>query len=374
LFSGTPGNSGWYRSGGNETLTFSDATSGIASATYQLNAAPVTPYTVPFAISANGVNTVVATVTDKAGNVTSKTFTVSIDSIAPTVTLNSVPTPSRNNKPTFSGTRGTASGDTSTVTVKIYSGTSTSGTLVQTRSVTASGSTYSVSATTLPDGTYTAQAEQLDAAGNKGVSAPCTFIVSTATSVAITNSTSAVNASNQSSVKATGTAASGATITLTISDGVHSINAGTTTATGGVWSYSGINLSALSDGAITFKATATDLLGNSASTTKSATKAATATQLAFATPPTSTSVGALIPIIVQLTDSTGHPVALSGVTIAVKLSSGSLSGSTMMTTDSTGKATFSTLRIFTAGAYKLTAGALLHGQLVALSSNSFTIS
>ena len=54
--------------------------------------------------------------------------------------------------PALSGTAGIAAGDSSTVTVRVYSGTGTSGTLAQTRSATRNGSTgaYSVDAGALP--------------------------------------------------------------------------------------------------------------------------------------------------------------------------------------------------------------------------------
>ncbi len=81
--------------------------------------------------------------------------------------------------PALSGTAGIAAGDSSTVTVRVYSGTGTSGTLAQTRSATRNGSTgaYSVDATALSPGTYTAQASQPDSAGNNGFSGANTFTI-----------------------------------------------------------------------------------------------------------------------------------------------------------------------------------------------------
>ena len=84
--------------------------------------------------------------------------------------------------PTFSGTAGTDPGDSTTVTVKVYSGSSASGTLIQTLTATrGSGGAYSVDASPpLADGTYTGQAEQADDAGNTGHSSAKTFSVDTA--------------------------------------------------------------------------------------------------------------------------------------------------------------------------------------------------
>ena len=80
--------------------------------------------------------------------------------------------------PTFSGTAGNAPGDSPVVTVRIHGGPTTSGPLVQSVTTTRSGPSWSVTLTApLAPGTYTAQAEQADAAGNVGVSSPITFTV-----------------------------------------------------------------------------------------------------------------------------------------------------------------------------------------------------
>lgn len=81
--------------------------------------------------------------------------------------------------PTFSGTAGTAPGDEPSVTVNIYAGSTASGTPVQTLAATRAGDgSFSVEAAlALELGTYTAQAEQADAAGNTGRSAATTFTI-----------------------------------------------------------------------------------------------------------------------------------------------------------------------------------------------------
>jgi archaeosine-15-forming tRNA-guanine transglycosylase len=104
------------------------------------------------------------------------------DSTPPAVTLTSPPDGSSgaDSTPTFAGAAGTATGDSDQVTVKLYAGTQASGTPVQTRTTTSSGSSWSVDASpALADGTYTARAEQSDAAGNTGLSSPRTFTVET---------------------------------------------------------------------------------------------------------------------------------------------------------------------------------------------------
>ena len=85
--------------------------------------------------------------------------------------------------PTFSGTAGTASGDDLTdVTVKVYSGATTGGTLLETLHADPDDGTgaYSVHASpALAQGTYTARAQQVDAVGNTGFSTANTFKVDT---------------------------------------------------------------------------------------------------------------------------------------------------------------------------------------------------
>ncbi len=135
------------------------------------------------ALTPDGIYTARAQQSDAAGNTgfsSSSTFTV--DTTPPVVTLtaptNGVST--NDATPTYSGSGGTATGDLSTVTVKVYSGSSASGTPVQTLIATASGGAWSVPGSgPLADGSYTARAQQSDAAGNTGFSSPSTFTVDT---------------------------------------------------------------------------------------------------------------------------------------------------------------------------------------------------
>ena len=105
-----------------------------------------------------------------------------VDTTPPAVSLTSVAPLTDNPTPSFSGGAGVAPGDIASVTLKIYSGSSASGTPYRTVSVAATGSAWSASlAEALSEGTYTAQAEQSDDAGNTGKSATSTFTVDTAT-------------------------------------------------------------------------------------------------------------------------------------------------------------------------------------------------
>ena len=135
-----------------------------------------------------------ATFTASATN--SGTSFVTASKFPPTITLTTPADGSATNDttPAFVGTADTATGDSTTVTIKVYSGTSTAGTLVQTKAGTRSGSSYNFSLTTaLAQGTYTAVATQGDTSGNTGTSNAVTFKVDTtaptATSVSAANKT-----------------------------------------------------------------------------------------------------------------------------------------------------------------------------------------
>ena len=72
-------------------------------------------------------------------------------------------------QPTLGGSAGTAQGDSSLVTTRIYAGAAATGTPVQTLTATQAVGAWSVaSGSPLAAGTYTARAEQADSAGNVG--------------------------------------------------------------------------------------------------------------------------------------------------------------------------------------------------------------
>jgi hypothetical protein len=98
---------------------------------------------------------------------------------APTVTLD-VPANGAlvtGGQPTFKGSAGDAPTDTGTVTIEVYAGSSTAAVPVEVLQAAVDSGGYSVVATGLADGTYTAVASESDGAGNVGSSAPMTFSV-----------------------------------------------------------------------------------------------------------------------------------------------------------------------------------------------------
>ncbi|HEX8065669.1 MAG TPA: Ig-like domain-containing protein [Thermoleophilaceae bacterium] len=102
-----------------------------------------------------------------------------VDTVAPAVTLTDPPAGGlTSDTPHFAGAAGAAPGDSDEVTVDVFAGGAATGTPVQTILVTRTGGTWSADAVdALPDGTYTARAQQPDTAGNAGLSAPRTFTV-----------------------------------------------------------------------------------------------------------------------------------------------------------------------------------------------------
>jgi hypothetical protein len=111
----------------------------------------------------------------------SASITTAADWVAPALTLTSPADGSyqKTTSVTVSGAAGNASGDSATVTVDLYSGSTATGTPVQTHAVTRNAATWSSSFTSLAEGTYTLLATQSDGAGNTATSAASTFTVDT---------------------------------------------------------------------------------------------------------------------------------------------------------------------------------------------------
>jgi hypothetical protein len=93
-----------------------------------------------------------------------------VDDGAPAVTLDTPATGSTtaDSTPTLGGTAGAGPGDSNSVTVRIWSGTSTAGEPLHTLQATRSGGSWAIDAPELAPGTYIAQAEQTDSSGNVG--------------------------------------------------------------------------------------------------------------------------------------------------------------------------------------------------------------
>lgn len=227
---------------------------------------------------ADGVYTARAEQSDAAGNAGKVTTTFAIKTNSPKVTLDQSTFVTRGAgklvagpTPHFSGTGSSEPEDSATVVVNVYSGTSTSGSPVRSADAKLSGLQWSsgqVSA--LPDGTYTAQAEQAGASADEtGVSESVTFTVD-ADSPQITL-TSPANGSVSSSETqiVSGTAgtqegdSSGITVELYAGSAVTAsrLEAIAVQASGGSWSatFGGLSL-----GTYTVRAVQSDDVGNAA--------------------------------------------------------------------------------------------------------------
>ncbi|MCW2995481.1 MAG: hypothetical protein JWQ18_2976 [Conexibacter sp.] len=125
---------------------------------------------------AAGTYTLVASQPSAGLAKTRETFIV--DTTAPAgLTLTGPPARSDQPEPTFTGAAGTATGDQQP-TVEIHEGSTVSGTVVESVATTG-GATYTGTSGGLDDGTYTAQAVQVDDSGNESDSTAVTFTVDT---------------------------------------------------------------------------------------------------------------------------------------------------------------------------------------------------
>jgi subtilisin-like proprotein convertase family protein len=106
------------------------------------------------------------------------TRTWTVDTLGPAVDIDAPGQGSTlsDQTPTLSGSLGTAQGDLPGVSVRIHSGASTASAVVQTLTPTLAGDSWSATAATLPEGTYTARAEQADWLGNVGAGTS-TFVI-----------------------------------------------------------------------------------------------------------------------------------------------------------------------------------------------------
>ncbi|MDT7660330.1 MAG: hypothetical protein QOF38_5045, partial [Pseudonocardiales bacterium] len=222
---------------------------------------------------ADGTYTVQATQTRSglAGHSVPTTFTVkavAADTTAPVVTVLSPAAAAtvKSATPTVSGTGGQAVGDNSSVTVRVYAGSTATGAATQTATPTiASDGSWSTSLSSLTDGTYTVQASQSDGAGNTGTSGAVTFTVDTTvpdtTDPVVTVTAPASGATVKSAtptVSGTGGQAVGDNSSVTVRVYAGSTATGTATQTAtptiasdGSWSTS---LNSLTDGTYTVQA------------------------------------------------------------------------------------------------------------------------
>ena len=248
------------------TVYDGSAVGGTVAASQVVSVSGSTWSFTPSKALAQGTYTAQATQEDKAGNLgksTSVTFTV--DTTPPAVTINPVVTPTKNPTPTFSGAGGEASGDQSSVTVKIYKGIPEEDVILQSSGVPVSAGLWSYTASTLGEGSYTVQVLQSDAAGNVRTLSVAFTVLTTPPAVTI-NSVAAFTKNTTPTL--TGNAGvrteDDASVDVTIYDGS---SVGGTIAqsssgarSGSTWSFTPGK--ALAEGTYTAQATQEDEAGN----------------------------------------------------------------------------------------------------------------
>nr|WP_223192106.1 Ig-like domain-containing protein [Pseudoalteromonas piscicida] len=227
----------------------------------------------------NGELTVSATQTDTAGNISSAAnTTVTLDNTAPSAPIITTPiegdgrvNAAEDNDVLIVGT-GAESGNS--VTVTIHDGVNSLSRTVTADSVgtwTISGSEFDVS--TFNNGTLTVSATQSDAAGNTSSAASTTITLdnSAPSAPAITTPIEGddfINASEDSDVLILGTGAEASnSVTVTIHDGINSLNRTVTADSSGGWTISGseFDVSTFNNGTLTVTASQSDAAGNTSS-------------------------------------------------------------------------------------------------------------
>ena len=218
-----------------------------------------------------GTYTAQATQEDEAGNLgKSAAMTFTVVTAPPAVTINSVAAFTKNTTPTLTGNAGVRPADDPSVDVTIYEGSSASGKIAASETVSASGSTWSFTpGKALPDSTYTAQATQEDKAGNVGKSAATTFTVDTvAPVVTLTVPAKGAKSMNTPTPRFSGLAghASGdeALVTVNVYEGPSTsgklIETQPVTPAGGSWTATSAD--ELKNGTYTVQAEQSDAAGN----------------------------------------------------------------------------------------------------------------
>ncbi|WP_206006037.1 Ig-like domain-containing protein, partial [Pseudoalteromonas sp. c7(2019)] len=263
-----------------------------------------------------GSYSVQASITDAAGNTDSAVQSGTIDSLAPTLVLDTVGA-TNDSTPTISGSTNAPAG--TVISISVSDGTTTE---TFTATVQADGSWSADVPNALSDGELTIEASVSDNAGNTTTLSETATLNTTAPSISInalvdTNDTTPT-------INGTSDAADGTTISLTFEDSAGNITTVDTTVTGGVWSVDAPT--DLAEGEYTVTAEVGDGLGNIGSATETGQIDLTAPSLVITdngvgndTTPTITGTsdapqGSTVTVIV--TDTSGTPQTMSATVLA----------------------------------------------------------
>ncbi len=207
-------------------------------------------------------------------------------------------------QPTFAGAAGDGFGYDSGVTARLYSGSSATGTPVQTLTTSERDGSWSVPSGGLVNGTYTVQAEQDDVLGDADLSSPVTFMIANPTAPTVTLNSLGSSPLSTSTPTLTGTASTAAgdsQVAILISpasDPSHEVGY-LTAPVGSDGSFSAQVSPALADGqydAVAYQASANGGLGKSAT-------------IAF-------SIKVHAPVLTLVSPAAGSSVAQNGTTFS----------------------------------------------------------
>ena len=203
-----------------------------------------------------GANGITVTATDTAGNTAIATGSITLDTAAPTVSLNSVTSPTKLTSQTISGTVEAGT------TVSVATNTAASDS-----SATVSGTSWSYTITGLVEGANGITVTATDTAGNTATATGSITLDTVVPSVSLNSVTSPTNVTSQT---ITGSVEAGATVSVATNSAASD---GAATVSGTSWSYT---ITGLVAGANGITITATDTAGNTATATGSITLDTTA--------------------------------------------------------------------------------------------------
>ncbi|MEX0676993.1 MAG: Calx-beta domain-containing protein [Pirellulales bacterium] len=242
-----------------------------------------------------------------ASNPPAQTVSVAVSTVTNPITASNATSTSISG----SGTAGV------TISVVATSGSSSTGALMTTVANNGSWSIAGINVSALADGTIT---YTVTATGTGGSTASASITATkdtVAPAVTIGSVTNPVHANNADDASISGTGEAGAMISVVVTGGANSASAQTTVADNGTWSASGIDVSSLADGMITYTVTATDAVGNTGSTSMAVLKDTQSPTVA---------IGMVIPDPINAAnedDVTINGTGEAGASISVTVSDGS---------------------------------------------------
>ncbi len=325
---------------------------------------------------ADGSYSIKANVSDAAGNAaTTATQAVAVETLAPTVLISTTGTTTNQASQTISGTVAvTEAAAGSTVTLF----DTVNGVTTQIGTATVVGGAWSTTVTLPGNGSHSIVAQDTDAAGNIGSSAPVVFTLATAApTIAITAPIAGDNIINKSEAAAGvtisgtatagtgGAAVNGQTATITIVDSTSAVkDTYTATVTAGAWS---VNVTAaqaqgLADGSYSIKANLSDAAGN----------AATTASQAITVDETSPTIAITSPVagdnIINKTEATAGITVSGTATAGSAAVNGQIATITLVDSTNTVKDTYTAT--VTAGAWSVN---VTSAQALALADGSYSI-